>query len=109
MDTDCEIISIKRRQDCQRRSKRLKGASQPVIIEQNQSLQSNDENVNTFDYDQGDPSMIVNETLFTHRSSSECSHSIGQASYQITKQGLIVKYEDSEDNTYKCDCCGAYF
>ncbi|XP_061989892.1 uncharacterized protein LOC133708446 [Rosa rugosa] len=63
MDTDCETISIKRRQDCQRRSKRLKEASRPVMMEQNQSLRSNDENVNAFDYDQGDPSMSMPSIL----------------------------------------------
>ncbi|XP_061999055.1 uncharacterized protein LOC133716360 [Rosa rugosa] len=47
--------------------------------------------------------------LQTHDMRGECSHSFGQASYQRSKQGLIVKYEDSSDNTYTCDHCNASF
>ncbi|KAM5578713.1 hypothetical protein ABKV19_008829 [Rosa sericea] len=34
--------------------------------------------------------------LQTHDMRGECSHSFGQALYQRSKQGLIVKYEDSD-------------
>ncbi|XP_040361628.1 uncharacterized protein LOC112203018 [Rosa chinensis] len=37
------------------------------------------------------------------------SHSSGQASYQKTKQGLIVTYQDLGDNIYICNYCNAYF
>ncbi|XP_062024667.1 uncharacterized protein LOC133740741 [Rosa rugosa] len=77
MDTHSQIISRKWKQGCQRKSRRLKEASQPMLIEQNQSLCSSDQNVNIFGYcdrqitnDQGDSAMIVNEALFPHQNSN---------------------------------------
>ncbi|KAJ0959817.1 hypothetical protein J5N97_000481 [Dioscorea zingiberensis] len=60
------------------KSRRLKEASQPMLIEQNQSLCSSDQNVNIFGYrdsiqitnDQGDSAMIVNEALFPYQNSN---------------------------------------
>ncbi|XP_062023556.1 uncharacterized protein LOC133739773 [Rosa rugosa] len=66
---------------CQRKSRRLKEASQPMLIEQNRSLCSSDQNVNIFDYrdrqitnDQGHSAMIVNEALFPHQNSNTCDY-----------------------------------
>ncbi|XP_061988868.1 uncharacterized protein LOC133707328 [Rosa rugosa] len=77
MDTHSQIISRKWKQGCQRKSRRLKEASQPMLIEQNQSLCSSDQNVNIFGYcdrqitnDQGHSAMIVNEALFPHQNSN---------------------------------------
>ncbi|XP_062016162.1 uncharacterized protein LOC133732595 [Rosa rugosa] len=39
----------------------------------------------------------------------EYQHSYGQASYQRSRQGSAIAYEDSGDNVYTCDYCGACF
>ncbi|PRQ50958.1 hypothetical protein RchiOBHm_Chr2g0138981 [Rosa chinensis] len=43
------------------------------------------------------------------RDSDQYSHSFGQASYQRSRQGLIVTYQDSGDNVYTCSHCNACF
>ncbi|KAM5549909.1 hypothetical protein ABKV19_001034, partial [Rosa sericea] len=43
------------------------------------------------------------------KSNRECSQPFGQASYQRSRQGLVITYEDSGDNIYTCDYCNARF
>ncbi|XP_040369338.1 uncharacterized protein LOC121051242 [Rosa chinensis] len=90
--------------DCRRKSRRWREASEPVLLEKNQTSESHDEN------NQGSRNdRQKNSAAYSTYMIGESSYSIGQAAYQKTKEGLIVKYEDSGDNVYNCIYCGAYF
>ncbi|PRQ37395.1 hypothetical protein RchiOBHm_Chr4g0402131 [Rosa chinensis] len=77
------------------KSRRWKTVSYPEIAEVSNS---NDQNITAVANE--NPHMITE---------GQYSHPFGQASYQRSKQGSIVKYEDSGDNVHECDYCNASF
>ncbi|KAM5549294.1 hypothetical protein ABKV19_000622 [Rosa sericea] len=107
------------------RSKRWKTMFHPQIAEGSNQCQ----NENQFRGDGENTTRALNEGLFviredtsgdlnqnsfsqcpqTNDMTDQCSQSFGQAMYQRSKQGLIVRYKDSGDNIYKCDDCNACF
>ncbi|XP_040369418.1 uncharacterized protein LOC112184387 isoform X1 [Rosa chinensis] len=77
-------------------SKRRKQVSQPIMTRENQLGEMNNQNVDIME-DRGQQEVV--------QITDEYQHSYGQASYQRSRQGSAIAYEDSGFTCYYNCCC----
>ncbi|XP_061998973.1 uncharacterized protein LOC133716283 [Rosa rugosa] len=95
----------------QRRSKRARRVPEAAVTEKNYSSEHLNRRFQTAEQNN---TLLLNESSVHYENldvsnTDDCSRSFGQASYQKSRKGLIMKYQDSGDNIHVCNYCNANF
>ncbi|KAM5564668.1 hypothetical protein ABKV19_018973, partial [Rosa sericea] len=95
----------------QRRSRRPRRVPEPPITEKNYTSEHLNKRVKPAEENN---TLLLNQTSVNSEDShvshtGHCSFSFGQASYQKSREGFIMRYEDLGDNIHECNYCNANF
>ncbi|XP_062028399.1 uncharacterized protein LOC133744280 [Rosa rugosa] len=94
-----------------RRSRGRRHVAEPAVTEKNDS---SEHLIRRVEPAEKNNTLLLNQTFVNSEHShvshtGHCSFSFGQASYQKSRAGLIMRYEDLGDNIHECNYCNANF